>query len=193
MTRKQFAALMRSLFSLRNANGWSMGLAQYVAVLMHLLERDAPRVLVIGCGVDSPLYLEGNPHGQTLFLEHDEEWIRNYSGLPCLRVSYQSRLHTPLEPCTVPQGSETVAESLWDCVLVDGPQGWLPQHPGRQQSIYLASRVMAEGGVVFVHDHNREGERHWASLYLGSPVEVVRERGRGDLAIFRPGDRSGVS
>lgn len=188
-TRQAHAALLGDLLELHSASAWSMGISQYATVLVHMFGRERPRVLIIGCGADSPLYVKYNPEGETLFLEHDAEWIQKNPGIPCLRVQYESRLSVPLEPCRPPVGSEPVLDRAWDCVLVDGPPGFRPEHHGRQQSIYLAAKVVAPDGIVLVHDHHRAGERYWAARYLGQPFQVVQEPRRGDLAVFRASTR----
>jgi hypothetical protein len=48
-------------------------------------------------------------------------------------------------------------------------------------SIYEAARLVAPGGVVFVHDVEREVENAYVERYLGEATCVVDVRGRAVL------------
>ncbi|XP_047170383.1 probable methyltransferase At1g27930 [Vigna umbellata] len=59
----------------------------------------------------------------------------------------------------------------WDVIMIDGPRGYFPAAPGRMAVIYSAA-MMARGrrnsGVthVFLHDVDREIEKHYAREFL---------------------------
>jgi glucuronoxylan 4-O-methyltransferase len=69
----------------------------------------------------------------------------------------------------------------WDVILVDGPAGYDDTQPGRMKSIYAASRLVAAGGRVFVHDCDRPAERAFTSRYLGDDRLFVEAKGRATL------------
>jgi hypothetical protein len=57
--------------------------------------------------------------------------------------------------------------------------------PGRMKSIYTASRLVAAGGHVFVHDCERPAEQAFAARYLGDDRLVVEVKGRAILRGYR--------
>ena len=73
-------------------------------------------------------------------------------------------------------------------IVVDGPAGHDDHEkytgreaPGRMKSIYMASRMVAPGGAVFVHDCDRLVEQQYANRYLGSHRIFVSVKGRALL------------
>ena len=107
--------------------------------------------------------------------------------IPCdrRRVGYSTQIRTGLvEPCPLPEGDlEPVLAAHWDVILVDGPEGYRDHHPGRQQSIFLASRLARPGTTVFLHDAQRTVESLSAARYL-KPADERHGEDR-QLAVFR--------
>lgn len=161
--------------------------AQYFRIALELVERVPCRLLVVGAGRDTELYVRANMGGRTLVLEVHPRWLQTIEGLGCeaLLVSYQTQVSQPaLEPCTVPEGvPPAVLEQPWDVIVVDGPEGWGGHLPGRQQSIFLAAQLARANTTVFLHDYERPLEQEFAARYLKAPDEVHGERPA--LAVFR--------
>ena len=101
-----------------------------------------------------------------------------------MQVEYSTRLSDPpLDPCVLPLGlTDDIARQAWDVILIDAPEGQQPDSPGRQQSIFLASKLAAPGSTIFLHDANRPAEQAFAGQYL--PPEAERLAGPPDLAVF---------
>ena len=60
-----------------------------------------------------------------------------------------------------------IRKTEWDVILIDGPAGYEGNTtPGRMKSIYESSRLIRQGGSVFVHDQEREVERAYSDRYL---------------------------
>ena len=163
---------------------------EIMAVLPHL--QGARRFLVFGLGRDSKLWQVLGP-GETHFVEHDQDWIDAVgSGHQVHPVVYTTKVEDGLAPDTTSStaagGSSELdldlpAEVLdreWDVVLVDGPPGYEAGRPGRLQSIRSAARLVRPGGVVAVHDMDRELEQRASKRWLGEP-----DRRRGRLGVFR--------
>jgi glucuronoxylan 4-O-methyltransferase len=73
----------------------------------------------------------------------------------------------------------TIEALGWDVILVDAPAGYTDSKPGRMKSIFLAKRLAASPGDVFVHDCEREVERVYCDRFLGrehltSEVNLLR-------------------
>ena len=147
-------------------------------------------LLVFGCGNDSVFWEKINRNGTTAFLEDDPEWLelarsRLTTG-QAYPVRYGTRLSEWQSLLDSPEKLELelpaeISSRRWDVVLVDGPAGYTDDSPGRMKSIYAASRLVAPGGCVFVHDCDRPAERHYAARYLENRRLFVEARGRSVL------------
>ncbi len=151
------------------------------------------RLLVFGVGNDSPYWAQLNATGRTTFLEDNPDWLDSVRDrapfIDARFVSYR---------CNVTQWQEVlederalvldlpvdIREGAWDVVLVDAPLGYNeddPSFPGRMSSIYMASRLVADGGFVFVHDAQRRVERVYCEKYLKKEYLAGEVHGRALL------------
>lgn len=130
--------------------------------------------LVFGAGNDSIFWATVNRGHATVFLEDDPLWLSNvrdqWGTLDLRHVSYNTRLDrgVPEQIDSVPptlELPEEVRRQGWLAILVDAPQGW-GEGPGRSQSIHEASRLVAAGGRIFVHDCDRAGEQSLVGRFL---------------------------
>ena len=178
-------------------DGIQMELPELRAVIAAIRSRPGRSLLVFGCGNDSVLWEKVNGEGETAFLEDDADWAdRIRPKLARARIypvaygttlsEWRSLLKSPgrLE-LALP---DSVGARRWDVILVDGPAGYGDYEkygarvsPGRMKSIYMASKLVAPGGIVFVHDCDRAVERSYAARYLGANRRIVSVRGRALL------------
>jgi hypothetical protein len=151
-------------------------------------------LLVFGLGNDAALWARLNACGRTVFLEDDAHWISRIAArwprLETHRVHYHTTLGQWRELIAQPARlalalPDEVARVAWDVILVDGPAGWHGGCPGRMQSIYMASVLVAPGGAVLVHDAEREVEASYSARYLGAANRVARALGRATLECYR--------
>jgi hypothetical protein len=79
-----------------------------------------------------------------------------------------------------------ISGDKWDVILVDGPcgHGFRRDFPGRMSSIYMASRLVARGGYVLVHDAERKVEDAYSKEYLGEENLMAKIRGRSLMKIY---------
>ena len=167
-----------------------LGPKELFPIIRSILEIPDCRLLIFGCGNDSPLWERVNAGGKTVFLENDPAWIEKIS--PKLfassvhRVEYGTRVDDWRS--NLDSGNELLLDlpseitlGSWDIVIVDGPPGYDNTLPGRSRSIVTASRLVAPRGRVFVHDCERPLEKAFAARYLGDNRLIVAVRGRGLL------------
>lgn len=182
---RDYPALVRAYESA--LAGGQMPAAQYFRIAAEILSRAPCRVLIFGAGADTELYVCANRGGRTAVIERHREWAARVRHLPCevFEVVYSSVLRDGLAAhCDPPAGlPEGLLLAGWDVILVDGPEGYGPTTPGRQQSICAAALAAVPGATVFVHDFERDMERRAAGCYLGEPEE--RLGSRPTLATFR--------
>lgn len=132
------------------------------------------RLLVFGVGRDSAAWIEVNAGGTTLFLENNPEWIGNVGarigGAAHIRaVTYQQPYEEweagglRADCIALPELDDPPFDASWDAVFVDAP--WGPTF-GRHQSTHAATRAVAPGGLVALHDCEREREQTVCRLVL---------------------------
>ena len=148
------------------------------------------RLIVFGCGNDSLLWEQVNAGGTTVILEDNPVWIERIrpqlSSATIHLVDY--RTHVADWPRMLDSGDELllplpeqIGLHSWDVVIVDGPAGYEDRLPGRSRSIVTASRLVAPGGKVFVHDCERPLEHEFAARYLGEHRRFLSVTGRALL------------
>jgi hypothetical protein len=133
-------------------------------------------VLIFGCGHDSLMWSDLNRGGRTLFVENVPKWSEQARAakLEVIDVVYDSLLKEWMNRVQLPSGlSEDIIQLPWNVVLVDAPLG-VGKSPGREQSIFAASRIRRRSdAVIFVHDYQRPWERACCDKYLGPPTQTI--------------------
>lgn len=159
-------------------------------IVQALRARPGASLLVFGCGNDSQLWERLNSGGTTTFLEDDPDWASTVQSKLAASavhlVTYGTRLSDWSRLLPRPEALEMdlpadVTGRKWDIILVDGPAGHKDDCPGRMKSIYAASRLVAPGGMIFLHDAERPAEAAYADRYLKRGRVVVDVRARAGL------------
>lgn len=167
------------------ASNPGQGTFEEYRLIRDVLRRRAPgNVLIFGVGKDTGLWLDANKGGQTVFVEHEPEWIQKTRelnpGVRVVPVTYRTsrrdwrKLLDRQDILFMEDLPNDVLATAWDVILVDSPQGGHDKRPGRMKSIYTAS-VLARRAVdveVLVHDCDREVEQVYCDTYLG-PTQLV--------------------
>ncbi len=178
----------------------SCSLREYCVLARPIREIAPCRLLVFGVGRDSAAWLEVNHGGHTLFLENNEEWIEKVGaeiGSESIRRLHYQQLYEDWEalrfaPDTVPLPDlqEPPFDRSWDVIFVDAP--WGPTF-GRHQSTHAATRAVRPGGLVALHDCEREREQIVCRVILeGRGFKLESEVAR--LRLYRaPLDEAGPS
>ncbi len=163
-------------------------LDEYSCVRDQIVARRPCNLLVFGVGRDSQLWLQANPKGKCVFVEHHPRWIaltrEEIPSINICQVEYNTRryqwrrlLSSPAE-LFMGDLPHTVGSTRWDVIFVDGPQGNQFWRPGRMKSIYTAAQLAHRSGGtdVLLHDCNRRVEKAYADEFLG-PGCFIKEVG----------------
>jgi uncharacterized protein (TIGR01627 family) len=159
-------------------------------IVATIRERPGCTLLVFGCGNDSQFWERVNRGGTTAFLEDNPLWIADARAILDSAIVHTVQYGTTVSEWRqlLDQPSELILElpaeivsRRWDVILVDGPAGYNDTQPGRMKSIHAASRLVAPGGRVFVHDCERPAEQAFAKRYLGDDRLFLEVKGRAVL------------
>jgi hypothetical protein len=196
MTTKQNAAIQQ----LVERNPCQMTVAEYSKMYDTIIAQAPCRLLVFGVGNDTPLWCEANDRGTTVFVEDSQEWIAkvrsqlgdlNVDIRTCSYISRVSDLWSLIyASARIRSMPEWLRHTEWNVIIIDGPMGYLPEHPGRLQPIAWASQLANEHSQevdVFVHDSDRLLERLAGLRFFGA-TRLSSITGR--LAHFRAGKRT---
>jgi hypothetical protein len=164
-----------TIYAMCKANQFLTSAEQVDLIRKTIWERRPCNVLIFGLGHDSEFYRRMNPGGRTVFLEHDESWLRGamsrFPKLEAYKIDFTTRVEEWRRYMEHPERFESkLPERLqgirWDIILVDAPTGFQAGEPGRMESIRLASVLIKRPGDVFVHDCDREVEDVFSTHYL---------------------------
>lgn len=169
----------------------SCSLEEYYGWARHIQSVPSCRLLVFGVGRDSVAWRQVNQGNPTLFLENNEEWIERVAtqiGSAHIRsVDYGQNFEEWEETgfsehaVILPAMADPPFDGSWDCAFVDAP--WGPTF-GRHQSAHAATCAVKPGGLIALHDCEREHEQIVCRILLqGRGFELVEEIER--LRIYR--------
>lgn len=188
---------IKNIQNLVENNPGQMSQQEYGYVLEKVLERGSCNLLVFGLGKDSFLWQDANKGGKTVFLEHDEHWLKNiatqHSSLSIFKVSYKTKLKdwaldlkiASFEPNVLDLFLPHEVTSVdWDCIIVDAPQAYSDETYGRIQSLYMASKLAYKASKshncdIFVHDCDRYAEgifSHYFLNYINLQAQIGKIR-----------------
>ena len=168
----------RGLRDLVKSNPGQCSFEEYELIRDTIAARAPCNLLVFGVGRDTPVWLDANRGGRSVFLESKRKWIdftreRNPDAevvevsYGTLRLMWRWLLHRPDR--LMLDLPDEVLDTSWDVILVDGPKGKSWYYAGRMKSIYTASVLASTSGDtdVLVHDCHRPVEDTYSRTYLG--------------------------
>jgi len=155
---------------------------QYAAIGNLVLARRPCRLLVFGCGADSELWRLLNIGGITWFVEHDPKWASRAREVGCdvIEVEYPTGRAVSVDMPPPP----AIMEQQWDTVIIDAPQGFDHNTPGREIPIQWIASLDSQP-IVILHDYERPWERACADAYLGPPSFISQLSAPGQMAFWR--------
>lgn len=128
--------------------------------------------LIFGCGNDSIFWSAINKNGKTLFLETSLQWKDKIAALhPELDIVTYDVGSNTVEASgagrlEIPQIPEYIKQTKWDTILIDGPQGFAKDSPGRAIPIIWSSLMAHDDMDIFVDDYERRIEQIYSDIFL---------------------------
>ncbi len=145
------------------------------------------KLLIWGLGFDSKLWCSVNKNGTTIFIEDSPYWAKKISKeIACkvVLVKYNSKLRNAMKLLKNPKAlhlkmPKKILNTKFDVIVVDAPNGYNNDAPGRMKSIFMSSKLIHKNSHVFVDDYKRKVESTFANTFLkpifGEPT-VYTER-----------------
>jgi hypothetical protein len=174
-----FAARSPNPFTLelmRRISGIQLTRREIGEIVRTVREKPSTKFLVFGLGNDSLFWQSVNRGGHTAFIEDDVKWLEMVRLRDGLRHVTTASYNTQLKdwPLFLEGGaafdlqlSDEIVQGEWDVILVDGPAAWCETVPGRMKSIAISTRLITDGGHIFIHDFDRKPEHDLAYHFIG--------------------------
>ena len=143
------------------------------------------KMLVFGLGYDSKMWYEGTCKN-TYFVEDKDEYIQ-LNDIPASNIIKYEYKTTCRDSMTLPDSELikfSVPEKLlelapFDIIIVDGPEGWSLDKPGRLIPCYWSSLLSKKGTIIYVDDSSRALEDYCVHKFFESHgKEIFPERSR---------------
>ena len=179
-----------------NKNAICMSIGEASLIAETILSRKNSDLLIFGVGNDSSLWIDLND-GETAFIEDSYEWIttvkKKTPDINVFHIDYPRRIeeweylleHTEELKIPIPQ---LISCKKWDIIFVDAPLGNYKKNnknvPGRMYSIYMASKLIADDGIILVHDCSRKIENAYSNKFIGKKYlenEIVKGSYKGGV------------
>lgn len=136
------------------------------------------KMLVFGLGYDSKMWYEGN-NKNTYFVENKDEYINlNKNDIPLnniIKYNYQTTCKScfkltreQLNKFTIPEKISNLAP--FDIIIVDGPEGYSGDKPGRLIPCYWATLLSKPGTLIYVDDSSRKVENTCIKTFFNNKI-----------------------
>ena len=118
------------------------------------------KMLVFGLGYDSKMWYEST-NKNTFFVENKQEYIQlNIKNIPLNNIikydykttcgSINKLTNDEIQKFIIPE--EIAKEGPFDIIIVDGPEGFASNKPGRLIPCYWSTLLSKPGSIVYVDD-----------------------------------------
>lgn len=140
-----------------------------------LLNCENKKMLVFGLGYDSELWYNFASKN-VFFIENNKDYINLNKNIPSENIVFYSysginvknSFHLRHEEINAFQIPEKIMENApFDIILIDGPNGYNDNCPGRLLPIFWSKNYLSkEGTIIYIDDSNRNLERKSINTYF---------------------------
>ena len=126
------------------------------------------KMLVFGLGHDSKMWYNGNQN--TYFIESNDKYINlNINDIPksniikyeYKNINVQNSFKMSLDDINKYKIPDEINNlGLFDIIIIDGPEGWEKNKPGRLIPYYWASLLSKKGTIIYGDDSSRKLENY---------------------------------
>lgn len=151
------------------------------------------KMLVFGLGYDSKMWFNGNKN--TYFIENKDEYIKlNVNDIPAnniIKYDYKninvknSFNLDDKEIYTYKIPNELLKLAPFDIILIDGPEGWNYNTPGRLIPCFWSTLLSKPSTVIYVDDSSRPLENYCINKYFNNKTkDIFNNRGKCTKIIY---------
>ncbi len=151
------------------------------------------KMLVFGLGYDSKMWFNGNKN--TYFIENKDEYIKlNVNDIPTnniIKYDYKninvknSFNLDDKEIYTYKIPNELLKLAPFDIILIDGPEGWNYNTPGRLIPCFWSTLLSKPSTVIYVDDSSRPLENYCINKYFNNKTkDIFNNRGKCTKIIY---------
>ena len=147
--------------------------------------KNNPKMLVFGLGYDSRMWYEGN-NKNTFFVEDKQKFIdlnTKYISIDnIIKYKYNTTVNKSLSLSDDNIMKFELIDKLkqlgpFDIIIVDGPEGYNNDKPGRLIQCYWATLLSKKGTIIYIDDTNRNLENYCIKKYFADK-EITEFIGR---------------
>jgi hypothetical protein len=144
------------------------------------------KMLVFGLGFDSKMWYEGN-NKNTFFVENKNKYINlNKYSIPASNIikydykitleSSETLTNKDIYSFIIPK--ELLDLAPFDIIIIDGPEGYAKEKPGRLIPCYWSTILSNIGTIIYIDDSSRRLETFCIKKYFSNnKKDVFKERG----------------
>ena len=140
------------------------------------------KLLVFGLGYDSKMWYNGN-NKNTFFVENKDEYIKlNEKDIPKNNIiKYNYNNITVVKSLTMTDEQiknyiipeELLNNGPFDIIIIDGPEGYDVNKPGRLLPCYWSSFLSKPGTIIYVDDANRKLENYCINKFFSDKEKIM--------------------
>ena len=141
------------------------------------------KMLVFGLGHDSKMWYTGNKN--TFFIENNNKYIQLNKDIPSdhvVKYNYKTTctnsfelLDDEIQKFTIPE--KIKREGPFDIIIIDGPNGYSPENPGRLIPCFWSTKLTKPGSIVYIDDVDRPLEQYCIQKYFAKyPKKTIGSR-----------------
>ena len=150
------------------------------------------KMLVFGLGYDSKMWYNGNKN--TYFIENKDEYINlNIKDIPrsnIIKYEYKNinvknslkMSDNDIKKYLIPEEIKNVGP--FDIIIVDGPEGFRPEKPGRLIPYYWASQLSKKGTIIYGDDSSRKLENYCINKFFKDKEKILFKERHGCVKII---------
>ena len=150
------------------------------------------KILVFGLGYDSKMWYNKNKN--TYFIENKDEYIKlNENDVPKNNIiKYEYKNLTVKNSFKMKDNDVvqyTIPENLkksgpFDVIIIDGPEGWRHEKPGRLIPYYWASKLSLKGTIIYGDDSSRKLEKYCINKFYKDKKKTYFKQRLGCVKII---------
>ena len=151
------------------------------------------KMLVFGLGYDSKMWYEGN-NKNTYFIENKNEYIelnkKNIHFDNIIKYDYETKCKTSTKLTDLEINKFQIPEEIlklapFDIIIIDGPEGYNEEKPGRLIPCYWSTLLSKPGTIIYIDDSSRFLEDYCIKKYFDNKEKkIFVERGKCTKIIF---------